>query len=151
MFLGVIGGLVDVCVMLFLFIVMIVIWIFGLVRCFLGLELEVMEEIIVVYVFLGLVWLVVGCFLVDMDILFWLEVVFMIFLFLVVDGGMVDGGVVGVGVVDIDILFWLIVVFLLLVLFVVVKGVVLIFFVKKWVCFIVLNVCIIFFGNGLIV
>lgn len=146
MFLGVLGGLVDVCVMLFLFIVMIVIWIFGLVRCFLGLELEVMEEIIVVYVFLGLVWLVVGCFLVDMDILFWLEVVFMIFLFLMVDGGVVDGGVV-----DIDILFWLIMVFLLLVLYVVVKGVVLIFFVKKWVCFIVLNVCIIFFGNGLIV
>lgn len=146
MLLGVICVLVDVCVMLFLFILMIVIWIFELVRCFLGLELEVIEEIIVVYVFLGLVWLVVGCFLVDMDILFWLEVVFMIFLFLVVDGGMVDGGVV-----DIDILFWLIVVFLLLVLFVVVKGVVLIFLVKKWVCFIVLNVCIIFFGNGLIV
>lgn len=120
-----------------------------LVRCFLGPEPEVIEEITVVYVSLGSVRLVVGCSLVDIDTSFWLEVVSMIPLPLVVDGGVVDGGVVGAGVVDTDILFWSIVVFSLSVSSVVVKGVVLTFFVKKWVCLIVSNVCTILFGNGL--
>lgn len=143
--------LVDVCVTLFSPTLTTVTRISELVRCFLGPELEVIEEITVVYVSLGSVRLVVGCSLVDMETSFWSEVVSMIPLPLVVDGGMVDGGVVGAGVVDTDILFWSIVVFSLSVSSVVVKGVVLTFFVKKWVCLIVSNVCTILFGNGLTV
>lgn len=138
--------LVDVCVTLFSPTLTTVTRISELVRCFLGPEPEVIEEITVVYVSLGSVRLVVGCSLVDIDTSFWLEVVSMIPLPLVVDGGVVDGGVV-----DTDILFWSIVVFSLSVSSVVVKGVVLTFFVKKWVCLIVSNVCTILFGNGLTV
>lgn len=148
--------LVDVCVTLFSPTLTTVTRISELVRCFLGPEPEVIEEITVVYVSLGSVRMVVGCSLVDMETSFWSEVVSMIPLPLVVDGGMVDGGMVdgGVvdgGVVDTDILFWSIVVFSLSVSSVVVKGVVLTFFVKKWVCLIVSNVCTILFGNGLTV
>lgn len=117
---GATGGVVDLCVTLFSPTVTSVTRTSGLVRCFLGPEPEVMEDITVVYVSLGSARLVIGCSLVDMDISFLSEVVSMIPLSSVVD----------VGVVDTDILFWSIVVSSCSASSVVVKGVVLTLLVK---------------------